>query len=113
MKKLIFSLGIGSLCFLFLSACSNESEYDEAIDEVIKLQNESLDKPGVQTDVDTLKREDTKIKVFNDGEYIQIFFDIRKNDEVEKLYLKNDDSYKQVVEDMEGEDPVYTENIEE
>ncbi|WP_337969864.1 cystatin-like fold lipoprotein [Virgibacillus salexigens] len=115
MKKLFFILGIGSIFFLFLSACSNDgnSEYDEAIDKVIELQNESLDRGGVETDIDTLKREDTKIKVFDEGKYIQIFFNIRKNDEVNKLYEKVEGSYKQVVEEMEGKEPVYTENIEE
>ncbi|HLQ98695.1 MAG TPA: cystatin-like fold lipoprotein [Candidatus Dormibacteraeota bacterium] len=114
MKKLVFILGIGSLCFLFLCACSGQSSgYDEAIDEVIALQNESLDRGGVQTNINTLKRENTQIKVFDDGKYIQISFNIRKNDEVDKLYEKVDGSYDQVVEDMEGQEPVYTENIEE
>ncbi|GGJ77967.1 cystatin-like fold lipoprotein [Virgibacillus salexigens] len=113
MKKFMFILGIGSLCFLFLSACTGEGEYDEAIDEVIKMQNEELDREGVKTDIDTLKREDTKIKVFNDGEYIQIFYEIREGNEVDKLFKKENSSYEYVVEDMEGKEPVYTENIEE
>lgn len=113
MKKLIFSLGIGSLCFLFLSACSNETEYDEAIDEVIALENESLSNGQVQKDIEKLGRENTQIEVFDDGEYIQITYEIRENDVVDTVYQKEDNSYEHVVEDMEGKEPVYTENIDE
>lgn len=111
MRKLLI-IGIGSLCFLFLSACSS-NEYDESIDEVIKIQNKALDEEGVKTDIDTLKREDTGIKVYEDGEYIEIFYEIKKGKNVDKLFKKKNNSYEYVVEDMEGKEPVYTENIDE
>jgi len=118
--KRFFILGIASVSLLALTACG--SPYDDDIDEVMKLENENLDKPSTETDIDTLERDDTQIKVYEDGEYIELEYVIRGDREMnDPLYKYNDekdqyesyrdgDFYSDEVDDLEAD---YTENVDD
>lgn len=115
MKKAVLFVLVISI--FILSACENK--YDDEIGEVIKSENEELDKDSVETDLNNLERDDTQIWVFDDGEYIKIQYEIRKNDEIDTLY-KYDNKKDQYVDyrdgdfhysDVDDKKPVYTENV--
>jgi hypothetical protein len=107
-------LGIVVTAAIFLVACSNSgNSYDKAIAEVIKLENEALEKPGVKKDIDSLKREKACIRVFEEGKYIVIDYEIRNNDISSWVYKKDDNSYNRDAgadDEIEGLEPVYMEN---
>lgn len=121
MKKLVGLLGI-AVGIVALTACG--SPYDDEIDQVIQLENKNLDKPSTETDIDTLKRDDTQIWVYNDGEYIKILYVIRDDIETtDSVYRFDDDKneyirysddesnfFKSDVDDLE---PDYTENVDD
>lgn len=118
--KRFFILGIASVSLLALTACG--SPYDDDIDEVMKLENENLDKPSTETDIDTLERDDTQIWVYEDGEYIELEYVIRgKLETSNPVYKYNDnedryedstdgDFYSDEVDDLEAD---YTENVDD
>lgn len=112
MKKVVLVIGIISI---FLLVACGDSKYDEAINQVIQLENENLDRPGVEKQFDELKRENTKIAVYEDGEFIKITYEIRSEDNSTWIYEKDDKGkYTRYgdKEDIEKMEPDYTENIE-
>ncbi|NPC90850.1 cystatin-like fold lipoprotein [Bacillus sp. WMMC1349] len=114
MKKLIGSFVLIAVIAGITGCGGDKEKYDEEINQVISLQNERLQKPGVVKDIDRLKRENTEIRVYQDGKYISLYFEIRKGDPIKMTYKKQKsgeyDLYPNGDDDL-GE-PVYTENIE-
>lgn len=103
-----------------LTACG--SSYDSEIDEVIEAENEQLDKPSTEADISTLEREDAKIWVYEDGEYIQIAYVIRGTKEINDPVYKYDGEKKQYVRYTDGDfssgevddlEADYTENVDD
>lgn len=116
MKKSI--MFVICLSIFMLSACGDD--YDDEIDEVIKLENEQLNEPSMETDIDKLNREDTQIWVYDDGKYIEIEYVIRgRTDTTSPVYKHSDDKYvrhsngdfrKGEIDDLETD---YTENVDD
>ncbi|MDQ0862418.1 cystatin-like fold lipoprotein [Bacillus sp. V2I10] len=106
-------LGIVVTAAVFLAACGNGNSYDKAIDEVIEIENEALKKPGVKKDIDSLKREKACIRVFEEGKYIVIDYEIRTNDISSWVYKKDENSYNRDAgadDEVEELESVYVEN---
>lgn len=94
------------------AAYRNGAKYTDAIDKVLKLENESLENPGVKKDIDKLERSDAKIQVFDKGKYIQLTYEIRDNDFIDVFYKRLDDgSYDTTISDyFKNKQPDYIEN---
>lgn len=113
-------LGVVAVTLIVLTSCGNP--YDDDIDQVIELENEELDKPSTETDINTLDRDNTQIWVYEDGEYIELEYVIRGeletsnpvykyNDEKDQYENSKDgDFYSDEVDDLEGD---YTENVDD
>lgn len=104
---------------LIIGGCSSEetkqkNKYDPAIKQVLKLENEDLKKPGVQKDIDTLKRQNTKVEVFENGKYIKLTYEIRKSDFAKPVFERDPDGvYSQTSSTViDGKKSIYTENKE-
>lgn len=117
-KKL---LSILSVIVIFVAAFALLSSYDTyrkgkkytpGINQVLKLENEDLENPGVEKDIDKLERSDAKIQVFDKGKYIQLTYEIRDNDFIDVYYKKLDDgSYDSTISDyFKHKQPDYVEN---
>lgn len=120
MKKLFGFTGVAAVSILLLTACG--SPYDDEIDEVIKEENDELDDPAVKTDIDTLEREDSKIWVYEDGEYIELEYNIRgKRETATPVYKYNnqEEIYEDYTKgdfnksDIDGLEADYTENVDD
>lgn len=94
------------------AAYRNGAKYTDAIDKVLKLENESLENPGVKKDIAKLERSDAKIQVFDKGKYIQLTYEIRDNDFIDVFYKRLDDgSYDTTISDyFKNKQPDYIEN---
>jgi|SRR5699024_7644093 len=119
-RSLLIALAL-TVSFM-LTACGGNS-YDDEIDSVIELENEELEKASVETDVDTLERNDLEeANVFNDGEYIELIYVTRGNSDTsspvykydedvsEYVRYNNGDFYADEIDDLEAD---YTENNED
>lgn len=108
---------VAATTVLFISGCSNEAskpknKYDDEINQVIKLENEELQAPGVEKDIENIKRKKTKIEVFEKGKYIRLTYEIRKGEFTKPVYeVDGEKSYdltsSTLVRDKE---PTYIEN---
>lgn len=90
----------------------NGKKYTPGINQSLKLENESLQNPGVVKDIDKLERSDAKIEVFNKGKYIALTYEIRDNDFI-RVYFKqlDDGSYDRTISDyVKNKEPDYIEN---
>lgn len=118
MKRFVCLFGIAA-SMTMLAACGNP--YDDGIDQVIQLENENLDKPSTETDIDTLERDDAQIWGYNDGEYIELQYVIRgeldTNNPVYK-YNQEEEEYERYTEgdfsssEIDNLEPDYTENVD-
>jgi hypothetical protein len=116
-KKLMSFVIVAATTVLFIGGCSNEAskpknKYDDEINQVIKLENEELQAPGVEKDIENIKRKNTKIEVFEKGKYIRLTYEIRKGEFTKPVYeLDGEKSYdltsSTLVRDKE---PTYIEN---
>jgi|SRR5699024_8884393 len=119
MKRFFIILFILAISFM-LMACSNS--YDDEIENVISLENEELEDPSVKTDIDTLKRDNTSIWVYEDANYIELEYVIRGQSETANPVYKYDnesDTYVNSIdgefssEEIEDQEADYTENVDE
>lgn len=94
------------------AAYRNGTKYTDAINKVLKLENESLENPGVKKDIDKLERSDAKIEVFDKGKYILLTYEIRDNDFIKEGYEKLDDGSYDFAgsEHFKNKQPDYVEN---
>jgi len=120
MKNLIRLCCVAAVSIGLLTACGGP--YDDEIDDVIQTENEELDKPSTKTDLKTLKRENSKIWVFEDGKYIQIEYVIRGNREINDPVYKYNEQNDQYVRYTDGDfnsseiddlEADYTENVDD
>ncbi|MFE7083400.1 cystatin-like fold lipoprotein [Priestia megaterium] len=116
-KKFMLYMIAAATAVLLIGGCSNEAskqknEYDDAINQVIKLKNEELQRPGVEKDIDKLKRNATKIEVFNEGKYIRLTFEIRKNEFAKPVFEKGErGTYSRTSSTLvKDKKPTYVEN---
>lgn len=79
-----------TLSFCILSACKSEEkkEYDSAINQVIKLENEKLKREKKPI----IKRTETGIVVFNKGELIRLYY-YQNSKEINATYQKEETRY--------------------
>ncbi|MFE7194944.1 cystatin-like fold lipoprotein [Kitasatospora sp. NPDC057595] len=114
-KKLVLSFALLAAITGMAGCGGTKAKYDEAIDQVVSIQNQRLQKDGVDKDIDKLNREDAEIRVYQDGKYISLDFKIRDGDTIRMTYekQKNDeyDLYPEGDDDL-GK-PDYTENLKE
>jgi|SRR5699024_7858 len=115
-----FGLLCMAVSIALLTACG--SSYDSEIDEVIEAENEKLDKPSFETDVDILKRENTKIWVYEKGGYIELEYVTRgKHQTATPVYKYSEEKGRYVrytdgnfnKSDVNGMEADYTENVED
>lgn len=114
MRQVVAGAALGSM--LFVAGCG--SGYDDDIDQVIEMENERLSEGTNDENITSIDRETTAVEVYEDGEYIQVTFDIRPSESVTRTYQKDGDSYsrtaayetRQYLANTEAE---YTENMEE
>lgn len=105
-----------------LTACGGNS-YDDEIESVIEIENEDLEKDSVETDIDTLERNDIEeVNVYNDGEYIELLYVIRGNSDTASPVYKYDKDISEYIRYTDGDfspdeiddlEADYTENNED
>ena len=91
-KKLTFFFAI----VLFLAGCTNEEEterekkekYDNAINQVVTLENKRLQHEKELSAHDVLLREKLGVVVYSDGHYVRLYYNIDSQDwpRTEKTY---------------------------
>ncbi|MEI4615979.1 cystatin-like fold lipoprotein [Bacillus cereus] len=111
MRKLICIAVIGTVTLI--SGCTNT--YDKEIDQVIRLENVLM--KDAKKDIDKIERNKTCIRVYQDGNLIELTYDIRTNRSITEYYKKINNEYKWVNDteakktaNLETEKPVYQEN---
>lgn len=90
-KRLLPLILISVATFALLSSYAiyrNGTKYTDEINQAIKLENEDLEAPGVEKDIDKLERSDAKIEIFDKGQFIRITYEIRDNDFITEGYQK-------------------------
>ncbi|MEM4997438.1 hypothetical protein WKH56_33120 [Priestia sp. SB1] len=90
-KRLLPLILIFVATFALLSSYAiyrNGTKYTDEINQAIKLENEDLEAPGVEKDIDKLERSDAKIEIFDKGQFIRITYEIRDNDFITEGYQK-------------------------
>nr|WGD70210.1 hypothetical protein P5630_23325 [Bacillus subtilis]WGD72712.1 hypothetical protein P5668_00250 [Bacillus subtilis]WGD72721.1 hypothetical protein P5668_00200 [Bacillus subtilis]WGD87066.1 hypothetical protein P5656_00075 [Bacillus subtilis]WGD87074.1 hypothetical protein P5656_00030 [Bacillus subtilis] len=53
------------------------------------LENKRLQKEKILTDTDILKREDIGIAVYQNGDFIELIYELKPNKQTESLYKKD------------------------
>lgn len=114
-KKLVLSFALLAVITGIAGCDGTKAKYDEAIDQVISLENKSIQRPGVKKDIDELDRKNAEIRVYQEGKYVSLDYPIRVGDAIRVTYEKQDNGeYEQY---PEGDDdlgkPDYTENVKE
>ncbi|MFD4416891.1 cystatin-like fold lipoprotein [Bacillus safensis] len=112
-KKLVLSFALLAAITGLAGCGSTKAKYDEAIDQVISLENKSIQRPGVKKDIDELDRKNAEIRVYQDGKYISLDYPIRVGDAIRVTYERQDNGkYEQSSEDDDDlGKPEYTENV--
>ncbi|MEK4792360.1 cystatin-like fold lipoprotein [Bacillus sp. FSL K6-2971] len=114
-KKLVLSFALLAAITGMAGCGSAKAKYDKAIDQVISLENQSLQRPGVKKDIDELDRKNAEIRVYQDGKYISLDYRIRVGDTIRMTYEKQKNGEYDLY--PEGDDdlgkPDYMENVEE
>lgn len=95
MKNLFIFLSISAI--LLLTACGG-NKYDDAINDVIKQEKKTRKETNI--DSDEYKRENSIVRVYNNGKYIQLAF-YKPEDNYKKLtafsyYERLGDSYEEL-----------------
>ncbi|MEC1394115.1 cystatin-like fold lipoprotein [Bacillus velezensis] len=93
MKNLFIFLSISAI--LLLTACG-ENKYDDAINDVIKQEKKTREETNI--DSDEYKRENSIIRVYNNGKYIQLAFYKPEDKKLTAFsyYEKLGDSYEEL-----------------
>lgn len=83
-----------STLIIMLTGCKSEKEekkekYDSSINQVVTLENKRLQKEKILTDTDILKREDIGIAVYQNGDFIELIYELKPNKQTESLYKKD------------------------
>lgn len=115
MKKAII-LSFIAVGLVMLTACGNQ--YDDEIDQVLKLENKKLDDSGTKTDLDSLNRDNAQIRVYKDGEAVTLTYEIREGDgPVSWIYIKSDGDWERkgnkYINKIAKEEPDYTINVDD
>lgn len=92
--KTKFLFIILSTLIIMLTGCKSEKEekkekYDSSINQVVTLENKRLQKEKILTDTDILKREDIGIAVYQNGDFIELIYELKPNKQTESLYKKD------------------------
>lgn len=92
--KTKFLFIILSTLIIILTGCKSEKEekkekYDSSINQVVTLENKRLQKEKILTDTDILKREDIGIAVYQNGDFIELIYELKPNKQTESLYKKD------------------------
>jgi len=114
-KRLLPLILIFVATFALLSSYAiyrNGTKYTDEINQAIKLENEDLEAPGVEKDIDKLERSDAKIEIFDKGQFIRITYEIRDNDFITEGYQKLKDGSLKFAgsEHFDNKEPDYIEN---
>jgi len=114
-KRVLPVIIIFVAAFALLSSYSiyrNGTKYTDAINQTLKLENESLSNPGVVKDINNLTRSDAKIEVFDKGKYLALTYEIRDNDFISVYFKQLDDgSYDKTISDyVKNKQADYIEN---
>ncbi|MED4128202.1 hypothetical protein [Shouchella miscanthi] len=106
-RGLIFTVII--LTVSILVACGNS--YDETIEQVLDWENEALSEPDVDKDFETLKRDQTAIRIFDDSQFVEITYRIRSDHTTTRLYdLRGSEPNRHGdMSDVENTEPEYEE----
>lgn len=93
LKNLFIFLSISAI--LLLTACG-ENKYDDAINDVIKQEKKTREETNI--DSDEYKRENSIIRVYNNGKYIQLAFYKPEDKKLTAFsyYEKLGDSYEEL-----------------
>lgn len=100
--KRLWVLALVLTVSLVFTACGDS--YDENIDSVVNLENEELEKDSVDTDLDSLSRDDLeKVNVYNEGEYIELLYVIRGSSDTTNPVYKYDEDTSEYVRYNNGD----------
>lgn len=111
-KKIAFVVVSFVSIAVLLGGCTNK--YDKEIDKVISLETAKI--KNAKKDIDSVERENTCVKVFRDGDLIELEYKIRKDFTKNTFYKKLDNSYEWITSNeaslKNNETPVYKENCD-
>nr|WP_021038261.1 cystatin-like fold lipoprotein [Bacillaceae bacterium JMAK1]AGQ45428.1 Putative lipoprotein [Bacillaceae bacterium JMAK1] len=102
-----------ALGLLLLTACGGGS-YDDLIDSVLEYENDAISQPDVVKDIDEVNRENTDIKVYDDGQFVEIEYQIREDFTANRIYEITEEGGDAVynrngnLEDIQDPEPNYT-----
>lgn len=91
MKKMLL-LSLILVCLGLLVACSGEGKYNEAINDCLKEKKDLAQSYTTETEQKKMNRENSVVKVYDDGKYIYVHF--LNNDNEGFFKQKSDGSYE-------------------
>ncbi len=114
MKRGLLTISLVGVALL--AACG--PSYDKEIKQVLEMENERLATSPNEANINELKRENTQIAVYKEGEYILVSYMIRPDYKADFIYESTDSGYEvnassDLREKIKNMEPTYTENMEE